>query len=71
MSKFFNTIGILMTGLGTFFIAYQLNTLNELSKKTLEQISNEDKLALRDMDTKLDTLLKKVESSWVIEKSKS
>jgi len=69
MSKFFNTVGALMTGLGAFFIGYQLHTLNELSRKTLEQISNEDKLALKDMDVKLDTLIKKMDSSWIVPKN--
>jgi len=69
MSKFFNTVGVLMTGLGSFFIAYQLHTLNDLSRKTLEQISNEDKLALKDMDIKIDSLIKKLDSSWIVPKN--
>jgi hypothetical protein len=66
MSKFWNAVGTVVTGVGAFCIAYQLLELNKLSKETLEQISDEEKLALKDLDTKMDLLLKKMDSSWII-----
>ena len=70
MSRFFTTVGTLLTGVAAVVIAYELHELNANSKKTIEEIANEDKTALRALDEKLSMVLGKFDSSWVLERSK-
>jgi len=70
MSRFFITVGTLLTGIAAVVIAYELHELNVNSKKTIEEIANEDKSALRVIDEKVSMILGKFDSSWVLDKTK-
>jgi hypothetical protein len=70
MSRFFITVGTLLTGIAAVAIAYELHELNANSKKTIEEIANEDKSSLRALDEKLSMVLGKFDSSWVLERTK-
>jgi hypothetical protein len=70
MSRFLTTVGTLLTGVGAVIIAYELHELNVNSKKTIEEIANEDKSALRALDEKVSMILGKFDSSWVLDRSK-
>ena len=70
MSRFLTTVGTLLTGIAAVVIAYELHELNVNSKKTIEEIANEDKSALRALDEKVSMILGKFDSSWVLDRSK-
>jgi hypothetical protein len=70
MSRFLTTVGTLLTGVAAVIIAYELHELNVNSKKTIEEIANEDKSALRALDEKVSMILGKFDSSWVLDRTK-
>jgi hypothetical protein len=70
MSRFLTTVGTLLTGVAAVIIAYELHELNVNSKRTIEEIANEDKSALRALDEKVSMILGKFDSSWVLDRSK-
>lgn len=70
MSRFLTTVGTLLTGIAAVVIAYELHELNINTKKTIEEIANEDKSALRALDEKVSMILGKFDSSWVLDRTK-
>jgi hypothetical protein len=68
MSRFFTTLGVVVTGISASIIAYEIHAIADNINQLLKQLRDDDKESLTQLDGKLNRIITRLDATWVLDR---